>query len=401
MEDKNVFRGMNSSTPFSQTKKPGSIVWVVGIGLVVLVTLITIVGLIVFSGVLDPEQQTTGDGLSTLVGAVGLQQTVQQKEISNVRSVCSIGLDVHPLPPSKSTEVSVHWSAQGNIATSSENNFALFSAKDCSAKVTKSIPFYEASWSPDGTKLVAATRSDGALNVLDKDGNSIAHIPFTKLGTNWVGPLVWSSDGMKLTFLSQDANNQSSVKTVDAADGGNVKTLMMMEGDGGALGFLDISPNGRYALGVQLNRATNQSAPGIWDINTGKKVSDLPSNTVARGFSASGFSSDGSLYAQGDYGKVAIYRSADGKLQTSFDADQNTDALAWSHDGKYLAVGGKSITVYDVATQKIVTTFGQVDAQHHISSIAWAPDGSGLVSSAGLTNDDGHSQTSANVWALS
>jgi WD40 repeat protein len=75
--------------------------------------------------------------------------------------------------------------------------------------------------------------------------------------------------------------------------------------------------------------------------------------------------------------------------------------LAWSPNGKYLAESATSINIYDVNAKRIVTTFGKVGANHKIFSVAWAPDGSGLVSSADLMPDDGHSQTLVNVWAFS
>src|SRR5207248_1012228 len=141
------------------------------------------------------------------------------------------------------------------------------------------------------------------LDVLDSNGNSIKNIPFTQLGAISVGPLTWSSDSTKLIFVSDESNHQSSIKSVDVANGGNVRTLMKMSGDGGTSGITDLSPDGRYVLMTQLNKSAKQKEHSIWDVNTGKKVSDLPSDDGKGGFSTEAFSPDGSLIAVGGKGK--------------------------------------------------------------------------------------------------
>ncbi|MBV9229647.1 MAG: PD40 domain-containing protein [Chloroflexi bacterium] len=404
MQDNNISWGIASPTYISQPKKRRSFLRGLGISLVAAVAIITIVSFTLFSGVLRSAAPRAGNGSSTITGSAGQQQQpVQQKAISNGKLVCSVGFDVRPLPPFDYTTIQVGWSAQGKIAALTDDNFMIFSAKDCSAKNTKPTRVYEANWSPDGKKLVTASSSNDALDVLDSNGNSIVNIPFTQLGTIFVGQVSWSSDGTKLIFVSQESNHQSSIKSVDAANGGNVKALMKVDGNEGLSGVTGLSPDGKYALLTQFNTSTKQKEHSIWDVNAGKKVSDLPSDNGKGGFSAAVFSPDGSLFAQGGNGKIQIYSTADGKLQSSFEDHDagGPDDLAWSPDGKYLAASATSINIYDVNAKKIVTTFGQVGAHHAISHLAWAPDGNGLVSSTNLVPDDGHSQTLVNVWALS
>jgi WD40 repeat protein len=403
MQDTNISGGMNSLPSLSKPKKRRSLLRVVGTSLVAAAVVITILSFAFFSGVLRPGSQTPGKGSSTLTGA---PQSPQQTTISNGKLVCSVGLDVRALPPFGYSITSVNWSTQGKIAAASTQNFTTFSAKDCSAKSTKTAMAYEESWSPDGTKLAIADSSADALEVLDSNGNSIANIPFTQLGATSVGTLVWSSDGTKLIFIALEANHQSGIKSVDAANGGNVKTLMALPNNGnGITGLTDLSPNGRYAIVTQLNAATKMKDHSIWDVNTGKKVSNLPSDDGKGSFGKTVFSPDGSLVAVAG-NEVRIYTTATGSLLTSF-GDQNAAAvdgvaaLAWSPDGKYLAESASSINIYDVHMQKIVTTFGKVDAHHKIFGLAWAPGGAGLVSATDQLQDDGHSQTPVNVWALS
>jgi WD40 repeat protein len=401
MDDNNVSWGMNPPIPISQAKKRRSLLRMVGLSLIAAVAIITILSFTVFSGILRPASQTASSkSQTTVTGAHGRQQQPMQPVITNAKLACSIGLDIRALPPFDYSITRAVWSAQGKIAVTSTEDLTTFSAKDCSGKSTKLGAIYEAVWSPDGTKLVTADSSAYALNVMDSNGNTIANIPFTHLGATFVGNLVWSSDSRKLIFISDDPNHQASIKSVDA-NGSNLKTLMQINTNGGTSGALLLSPDGKYVLISQLNKAAMRKELSIWDINTGKKVSDIPSDGTTA------FSPDGSLLAVGGTNQVQIYSTVDGKFQSSFtDPDAGTGAkdlagLAWSPDGKFIAESATSINIYDVTAKKIVTTFGKVDAHHKIFSVAWGPDDGSLVSSSDLLPDDNHSQTFVNVWTLS
>ncbi len=404
-QDENVSWGMNPPIDIVQPKKRRSILRMVGLSLVAAVAIVTILSFTVFSGILRPATPTANKGTSTITGAPGHQEQPQQPTISSAKLTCSVGLDVRALPPFDYSITRADWSAQGKIAVTSTDTMTTFSAKDCSGKsTTNPSAIYEASWSPDGTKLVTADSSAEALNVLDSNGKTIANIPFTQLGATFIGEIFWSSDSTKLTFIADEPNHQGSIKSVDA-NGSNLKTLMHIDTNGGTSGINALSPDGKYALVVQFNKSTKQKELSIWTVNPWKKVSDIP--TDKQGYDAAVFSPDSSLFALAGTSQVHIYSTADGKLQSSFnDPDagegvKDIGGLAWSLDGKYLAESATSINIYDVNAKKIVTTFGKVDAHHKIFSVAWAPDGSGLVSSADMIPDDGHSQTQVNVWKLS
>jgi len=230
--------------------------------------------------------------------------------------------------------------------------------------------------------------SNDALNVLDSNGNSIAKIPF-------IGQAAWSSDSTKLIFISQESNHQKSIKGVDAANGGNVKTLMMLPANSAPL---LLSPGGKFLL------LAKEKVLSIWDVTSGKKVSDLDVSLPPKlPFLAWAFSPDGSLLALAGKSQVQIYASATGKLVTSFDNGPGNIVnihLAWSPDGRYLAQCRSAISIDDVKAHKRVATFGQVDEKHGINALAWAPDSTGLVSSTSLIQDNDHSEIPVNVWKL-
>jgi WD40 repeat protein len=375
----------------SQPKQPHSLRRIVSISLLVAVGLITIVSFTIFSNVLQPAVLTTGKG--TMTGAPRQQQLQQQTAISNGSLVCSVGIDdTFPIGGIPMRVKTVDWSAQGTIVVVPSPNVTMFSAKDCSTKLSKPLPsgYTSASWSPDGNKLVISDASHDTQSVLDSHGNVIAKIPFT-------GQKVWSPDSTRLIFLSyQASNHQHSVKSVDATNGSDVKTLMVLPADETPL---LLSPGGKFLLSTNLN----QKVLSIWDVTSGKKVSDIDVTPPPKLFLAWVFSPDGSLLALAGESQVQVYATATGKLVTSFDNGPGNIVniyLAWSPDGRYLAQCRSAISIDDVNAHKRVATFGQVDGKHGIDTMAWAPDSTGLVSSTSLIEDNDHSQIPVNVWKL-
>src|SRR5882762_4109138 len=137
----------------SRWKKPHSLGHMVSISLLAAIALITMVTFTIFSHRLHLTALATGKG--TMTGTLRQQQQFQQqKTISNGSLVCTVGID-NPLPNRKVPPVpAVSWSTQGEIAAASSSNVTMFSAKDCSAKISKPLSScYPGNWSPDGNKL--------------------------------------------------------------------------------------------------------------------------------------------------------------------------------------------------------------------------------------------------------
>ena len=384
--------GVRNRPPSSRLKQLHSLGHVVSVSLLVAVALITIVSFTIFSNVLRPAALTTGKG--TMTGAPRQQQQLQQqKTISNGSLVCSVGIDNPPngvFPGG----VLVDWSTQGEIAAASPSNVTMFSARDCSAKTSKPLSkSYPGKWSPDGNKLFIVSNNK-TLNILDKNGSSLATIPSAQLGSSYLNGMTWSSDSTKLIFVSQDSNHQESIKSIDAPTASNEKTLMTAPS--GSVVIL-LSADGKFALLLKTCKSFS-----VWDVNSGKKVSD---DISPQGLAGMAFSPDSSLLALDSGRQVQVYATATGKLVTSFDSTKDTlrpppISLAWSPDGTYIARGQDAITIYDVKAGKKVATFGQVDGEHKVKALAWAPDSTGLVSSTTPIKPNDHSQAPVNVWKL-
>src|SRR5207302_3571753 len=129
-------------------------------------------------------------------------------------------------------------------------------------------------WSPDGNKLVIVSNNNTTLNILDKNGNSLATIPSAQLGSSYLNVMTWSSDSTKLIFVSRDSNHQESIKSIDAPTASNEKTLMTAPSGSGVI---LLSADGKFALlltQVMREPRSKKVLVSVWDVNSGKKVSD-------------------------------------------------------------------------------------------------------------------------------
>ncbi|MBA2679442.1 MAG: hypothetical protein H0U76_13715, partial [Ktedonobacteraceae bacterium] len=240
---------------------------------------------------------------------------------------------------------------------------------------------------------------DNTLYVLNSQGKIITHLSNTGVASGLSG--TWSSDSTKIIFAAQGSKQQLNlVQSMDLSNGNKITTLATFPYNT-IVG--PVSPDGKTALVYQGNvtQKSKSLSPAIWDVTSGKKISDLPSDLGQDGLNAA-FSPDGSQLAVSVPGAIKIY-TTNGHLLTSF-ADTSSanvmQMLAWSPNGTYLAESANAIKIYNIAAKKLVTTFGTVDAQHQIVNLAWAPDTTGIASTtivlAGGVPDD----NMVNVWKL-
>lgn len=120
----------------------------------------------------------------------------------------------------------------------------------------------------------------------------------------------------------------------------------------------------------------------VWDINSGQEISRI--NHEDQVFIAA-FTTDGTRVISGAAGKVLVWDPLTGSEFYSVEA--GTRLLAVSQDGQLAATaGGKSVTVWELATGKILSTKQQISNVYDtnvIRALAFTPDHSRIASSEG------------------
>jgi len=153
-----------------------------------------------------------------------------------------------------------------------------------------------------------------------------------------------------------------------------------------AVGSIDISPTGRYALSGSFDSFI------LWDIQQGNHVKTFNHEGVT-GFTVPvAFSPDGKHFASG--GKETMIWDLSSKQATMTFSNSSSIAIAFSADGGKLLVATfppsgsfqkvpTNIKTFDVATGKEIENF---KPHHNVRSLAYSSDGEYILSGG----DDGH-----------
>jgi WD40 repeat protein len=222
-------------------------------------------------------------------------------------------------------------------------------------------------FSPDGRTL-ASHGSDGQVRSWDPRQGELARVltgPATRSSS-----LAWSRDGATLAVAAG-----SRVHLWDGRTGKERRTLPL---PGTALTDhrLAISPDSRTLVGSESDGTLR-----IWDLETGELRKTL-AEAAARFCCPVAFSPDGTLLAsrgQGD--AVRLRDTGTWTVRHSFPVDDRITALAFSPDGKTLAVGvgqpnGK-VLLWNVETGRL--RGAPLEPFSLINQLAFSPDGKNLA----------------------
>lgn len=216
---------------------------------------------------------------------------------------------------------------------------------------------FSIAWSPDGTKLGVGNLPDHAFGgslsrvivwdtttwetVFTWESREEANSPF--------GGLAWSPDSQTLAFALLDRR----LLVVDIESGKVISeqtNFLQPPQD------ITWSPDGSRLI------ATGDLGYGIrrWRVDTGESVHLYDPRAGASAIQLA-WSPDGKRIASGHAdGTVCFWTVATNACDGLIYAHQNqVPSLAWSPDGKQLATGGGVIRIWDTATGRLLTSFGQ------------------------------------------
>jgi WD40 repeat protein len=169
-------------------------------------------------------------------------------------------------------------------------------------------------------------------------------------------------DGKTLFSGSGD----KTIKVWDVATGQERTTL---EGHGDWVSSLALSADGKT-----LASGSWDGTVRLWDVAAGSERSILHKEPV----DAVALTADGQLLACGSWNQVALYAVASGELSATLSWATGERALAFTPDGKKLAVsaGNGGAELWDMATKKVEAILRRAElADDYVKSIAFSPDG--------------------------
>jgi WD40 repeat protein len=235
-----------------------------------------------------------------------------------------------------------------------------------------------AAFSADGKRLATTGRRDG-LRVWDVDaGKQLCHIAVGRMSHWW--PVALSPDG-RLVALERE----NSLCLWEVETGKLIRTIPLHKG---VTTWPAFSPDGKFLA------APEGVGAGVWRVDDGKA---LPWADVLRGVGIVAFSADGKTLAvsrdeirdrdgkegAGDaepYGGVELRDVADGKVRLALPTGRIVD-LSIARDGKSLVTvdGDAVVRLWDLGTGKLRWERRLWDGELARVRTAFAPDGSVLA----------------------
>lgn len=251
-------------------------------------------------------------------------------------------------------------------------------------------------WSPDGSRIAAASNEPGDGPEIWNAGNCRPLLVYQ--GQDQITALAWSPDGRDIASAGVERNGDfgdvvNTVRIWNVQNGNSVLRLAVK-----AVNALAWSPNGRYLVAAGAD-AQGRAQVQVWDVSSGKVMWDWLGEKGAA-IDAVGWSPDGHRIAAGggtssdaQNSPIAVFDALTGVRTFTFNGQQGQIThLAWSPDGKWIASTNQYFTAgYDSDDDPIQIDSSMVQIWAPVpggrvhsydvdaNDVAWSPDSQRIV----------------------
>ncbi|HVE41624.1 MAG TPA: hypothetical protein VNM14_17160 [Planctomycetota bacterium] len=218
---------------------------------------------------------------------------------------------------------------------------------------------YAVAFSPDGKTLAMSDDDQGGIRLIDPaTGNEIRRVEGEKdpgaFGRSTVYTLAFSADGKVMASVVMDR----VLRLLEPASGAELKRFVHA-----GVRHFGLSADGK----TLVTGGWSDKSIRVWDVESGKEIATQP------GQGAVAISPDGRMIAfAGTDRKPKIWnREKGGEPAILPTPSRYVSSVAFSPDGKRLALGGNPIVIWDLESEKAVDQFDSGFTQ----AMAFSPDG--------------------------
>lgn len=224
-------------------------------------------------------------------------------------------------------------------------------------------------FSPNGATLASGSW-DGAIHLWDAKTGKLLRI--LRGHGDFISSVFFTPDGKQLVSCNGSLLTPNTARVWDVATGKELRRWPIP-----GSWKLALSPDGKLLAGLGA-ALPNQNTIALWDVGTGKQIRELPFEGVQDFVSDLAFSPDGKRLVSGGESMLRLFDVAKGKQLRTFGEGKRIYSVAFSSDGKTVAVGRRvePITLWEIASFKMLRQLGDNEGAR---SVAFSGDGKRLA----------------------
>lgn len=209
-------------------------------------------------------------------------------------------------------------------------------------------------------------------------------------GGTFIYGFAWSPDGKRLVAASPFANGTTSMVIWDLA----TQKTTTLTGHTDQVDQVAWSPDGKY-----IASSSYDSTVRVWDATRGKNIytRNAPGSRDATALAWAPRRGDERLLAGYSDGSIESFDATNGAhaLVYSTHMSSSVSSVAWSPDGKVVAVAGNGVKLLDAHKDALLYTY--TGNANYIRSMAWSPNGKYIATGDNM-DEGGSLNTDVKVW---